>query len=162
VRDLEHLTVEDGAPVLEIASEDPSRIEAWVRASTDRDVRLPAGEAGSHIRPIGARMCSLGGRHVPLVLYELGGDRASLAILPAEAAGLRGMRPKKGNGHLVDRCRGYTVVARSSGALTYVATGRCPEERLMRLMPPAGPATDPATGPAGEPTAEPEPEGVEG
>jgi hypothetical protein len=101
-------------------------------------------------------------RRQPQRVVELGGDRASLAILPAEAAGLRGMRPKKGNGHLVDRCRGYTVVARSSGALTYVATGRCPEERLMRLMPPAGPATDPATGPAGEPTAEPEPEGVEG
>lgn len=131
IDDFSHVLSEE--PHIQVASNDPEVIAAWLKSKINLDVRVPAMH-GPTCKLIGARKCSISERSAALALYEMNGSPASLVAMDSEETDFVGMR-QADTGHWVDHCKGHTVVARKVGGLTYAAVGRMSEEDLLHLIP---------------------------
>ena len=132
ITDLQHVST--GGSTVEFASQDSAVVAAWIRRQTRWDVKIPASDEPS-IRLLGARRCSIAGRHAASALYTIEGKDASLVIVPTVETDMSGMKPSSKAGHFVDRCKGFTVMAWRDGSLTYAAVGKVSQGALSRLVP---------------------------
>jgi anti-sigma factor RsiW len=61
----------------DVAGGDPRAIERWFTGKIDFALHIPQLPAA---RLVGARLCDIGGRHIPLASYEMGTRRVSMFV----------------------------------------------------------------------------------
>ena len=132
VKDLQHLSA-DG-PLLDIVSDDPEEITAWIHRQMHWDVKI-SKSTNAAFQLLGARRCSIGGRHAALTYYQINGTAVSLVVLPSTQNDFTGMQMTDKSNYFVDECKGYVVVASQDGSLTYAAIGTVSQDQLLGLIP---------------------------
>lgn len=133
VKDSQHLANE--TPFLAIVSDNPEKIARWILQKMHWDVKIPKNNNPS-FQLLGARRCSIGGRHVALTYYQINGVPVSLVILPSSQNDFTGMQlMDDGSNYFAVECQGYVVVASQDGSLTYAAIGKVSKNKLLGLIP---------------------------
>ena len=110
-----------GASKVDLSTGDPGKIQAWVKANSDIDIRLPGrGELGNDVvRLIGARLLRTRNAPVAVISYQVGDTPAALLVTGGRAdSGDTG-----GAGHVAFRnetAPGARLYSWSAGANDYV------------------------------------------
>jgi len=108
----QHLTLNQGETALDLVSQDPSQIAAWLRTKLDFPFKLPP-LARSGEKLVGAKLSSFASVQAAQLLYERAGQKTSLFIF-RESSSIRDIadfvREVEGVKFPIAKHRGYSVV----------------------------------------------------
>jgi anti-sigma factor RsiW len=107
----------------DIASGDPRTLERWFTGKIDFPLRIPKLRAATLV---GARLCDIGGRHIPLASYELGTRRVSMFV---ERTGRR-----TGQALCEEQVHGFTVCRRTVAGIEYLFVSDYPAEKASGIL----------------------------
>ena len=117
----------------DIEGADASTLERWFAGKIDFPLHIPdVPEA----RLVGARLCDIAGRHIPLASYELGTRRVSMFV---ERTGGRGRQTV-----CDEQVHGYTVCRRTIEGIEYLFVSDYPAQQARAILTAAvGPKAPP-------------------
>ncbi len=117
----------------DIAGDDPRSLERWFTGKIDFSLHIPRVPQA---KLVGARLCDIAGRHIPLASYELGTRRVSVFV---ERTG-RAARPTVCD----EQVHGYTVCRRTADGIEYLFVSDYPAREAGSILTAAlGPAALP-------------------
>jgi anti-sigma factor RsiW len=117
----------------DVTSADASTLERWFTGKIDFPLHIPQL---ARAKLVGARLCDIAGRHIPLASYELGARRVSIFV---ERTG-RGARPTACD----EQVHGYTVCRRTAEGIEYLLVSDYPATEAGNILTAAlGPNTQP-------------------
>jgi anti-sigma factor RsiW len=107
----------------DVAGPDPRNLERWFAGKIDFSLHIPQVPAATLV---GARLCHIGGRLIPMASYELETRRVSLFV---ERTG-RGTRPTVCDEHV----HGYTVCRRTLEGIEYLLVSDYPAREAGSIL----------------------------
>jgi len=117
----------------DIAGGDPRALERWFAGRIDFSLHIPSLPAA---KLVGARLCDIGGRHIPLASYELGARRFSMFL---ELTGRTSRRIT-----CEEQVHGFTVCRRTVAGIEYLLVSDYPATEAGGILTAAlGPETRP-------------------
>jgi anti-sigma factor RsiW len=117
----------------DIAGGDPRELERWFTGKIDFPLHIPPLPAA---RLVGARLCDIAGRHIPLASYELGTRRVSMFV---ERTGRTSPRTT-----CEEQVHGFTVCRRTVAGIEYLLVSDYPASEAGGILTAAlGPETRP-------------------
>jgi len=117
----------------DVAGRDPRALERWFTGKIDFSLRIPSLPAA---RLVGARLCDISGRQIPLASYELGTRRVSMFV---ERTGRTSPRTT-----CEERVHGFTVCRRTVAGIEYLLVSDYPASEAGGILTAAlGPETRP-------------------
>jgi len=117
----------------DIAGGDPRELERWFNGKVDFSLHIPPVPAATLV---GARLCNIGGRRIPLASYELGTRRVSIL---AERTGRTSPRMT-----CEEQVYGFTVCRRTVAGIEYLLVSDYPAGEAGSILTAAlGPETRP-------------------
>ena len=107
----------------DIAGGDPRELERWFRGKIDFPLHIPPVPAA---KLVGARLCNIAGRRIPLASYELGTRRVSI------------LAERTGRTSLPLRCEeqvhGFTVCRRTVDGIEYLLVSDYPAQQASGIL----------------------------
>jgi anti-sigma factor RsiW len=117
----------------DVAGSDAGKLEGWFAGKIDFPLHIPQVPAA---KLVGARLCDIAGRHIPLASYELGTRRVSMFV---ERTGRSARRTV-----CDEQVHGYTVCRRTIDGLQYLFVSDYPANEAGSILTAAlGPDTRP-------------------
>jgi len=117
----------------DVSGGDPRSLERWFTGKIDFPLHIPQVPQA---RLVGARLCDIAGRHIPLASYELGTRRVSIFL---ERTG-RPSRPMACD----ERVHGFTVCRQTVGGIEYLFVSDYPAREAGSILTAAlGPESRP-------------------
>jgi anti-sigma factor RsiW len=107
----------------DIAGNDARSLERWFTGKIDFPLHIPAVPQA---KLVGARLCDIAGRHIPLASYELGTRRVSIFL---ERTG-RPSRPMACD----ERVHGFTVCRQTVGGIEYLFVSDYPAPEAAGIL----------------------------
>lgn len=107
----------------DIAGNDPKSLEQWFTGKIDFPLHIPAVPQA---KLVGARLCDIAGRHIPLASYELGTRRVSIFV---ERTG----RPNRAMA-CDERIHGFTVCRQTVGGIEYLFVSDYPAPEAAGIL----------------------------
>jgi len=107
----------------DVTSADASTLEQWFIGKIDFPLHIPQL---AQAKLVGARLCDIAGRHIPLASYELGARRVSIFV---ERTG-RNLRSTACD----EQVHGYTVCRRTVGGIEYLFVSDYPAKEAGSIL----------------------------
>jgi anti-sigma factor RsiW len=107
----------------DVTGNDPGLLARWFDGKIDFPLRIPQLPSA---RLVGARLCDIGGRQVPLASYELGTERVSMFV---DRAGRRTRAMV-----CEEQVHGFTVCRRTIAGLEYLFVSDLPSNQAGSIM----------------------------
>ena len=107
----------------DVTSADASTLEQWFTGKIDFPLHIPQL---AQAKLVGARLCDIAGRHIPLASYELGARRVSIFV---ERTGRRA-RPTACD----EQVHGYTVCRRTAEGIEYLLVSDYPASEAGNIL----------------------------
>ncbi|MFB9267433.1 hypothetical protein ACFFWD_30540 [Bradyrhizobium erythrophlei] len=125
----------DSSRAVDVATDDPARVRAWLAARVDFAPPLvTTGDAG--IELIGGRLCLFSGRRVASYMYRIHGQLLSIYIMSADGLSLTGNnRIERAGRTLTLTQEGHLSQASwAENGLIYSVVGELPELALLSTL----------------------------
>jgi len=107
----------------DVASGDPRKLERWFTGKINFALHIPQVPEA---KLVGARLCDIGGRHIPLASYELGTRRVSMFVERTD---------RRARETVCDeQVHGYTVCRRTVGGIEYLFVSDYPAKEAGSIL----------------------------
>ncbi|MCA9563950.1 MAG: zf-HC2 domain-containing protein [Myxococcales bacterium] len=116
---------------IEVTGPDSDTVSNWFSNKVDFPVRLPQFNEDHRAHVLGGRLAHFNNSDAAYVLYEVGGRKMTLAVIPRE-----GLVPRRLPTHsvLIESRAGLNVAVFESDGITYAVTSDLPRETVSNMV----------------------------